>query len=407
MADLRARYESWREARERVRLERALGLEPDGDPERIDGEFGDVTGGAAVARAEGRFRLALVQAALASELCAADERIAARAAAGAEPEELDELRAERIAVRSAALARMGFARARELAEALRPGVDYGAWRRDAEQYLARTDSLAHDAERGPGASSAFAAELPGARLRAALDYALSGMGLDVERWPGVSLDDELRPRKLAAAFAIAPRIPGEVWLALGPAGGLAALGELFAAAGQAGHAAITSPGLPLEKRVLGDPALAAGFGELFRALASELALGSELARVTPEHFAAAARRARLERLRATAARVATELSLAELAPGAAPGSVDAPGHLASVGPALTSVDALRAAAFGGLAARMLRVRFGREYWKTRGAGALLLELWNTGTTYGLEELARELGLGALGADVLLEDDLPR
>jgi hypothetical protein len=202
-------------------------------------------------------------------------------------------------------------------------------------------------------------------------------------------------------------VPGEVWLALTPASGLAGLCELFSAAGQAGHAAITSPALPLERRVLGDPALSAGFGELFRALAGELALGAELARVTPEHFAVAARRARLERLRATAARVATELSLAELAPGAAPGSWDAPGYLASVGPALTSVDALRAGAFGGLAARMLRLRFGREYWKTRGAGALLLELWNTGTSYGLEELARELGLGALGADALVDDDLPR
>src|SRR5215472_9983402 len=116
MADLRARYESWREARERVRLERALGLDPEGDPERIDGEFGDVTGGAGLALAEGRFRLALVQAALSSELRAADARIATRAARQAEPEELDELRAERVAARSAALSRMGFARARTFAE---------------------------------------------------------------------------------------------------------------------------------------------------------------------------------------------------------------------------------------------------------------------------------------------------
>src|SRR5262249_26003734 len=185
--------------------------------------------------------------------------------------------------------------------------------------------------------------------------------------------------------------------ALGGGGGLAGVGELCAAAGQGGHAALTSPELPLEKRLVGDPALTGGFGELLRALSVEVALGSELARVTPEHFAAAARRGRLERLRAAAARVPTELALAELEPGAAPGAWDEPGYLASVGPALTSVDALRAAAFGGLAARMLRARFGREYWKTRGAGALLLELWNTGTTYGLEELARELGLGALGA----------
>ncbi|HTO07066.1 MAG TPA: hypothetical protein VMR86_08395 [Myxococcota bacterium] len=403
MADLRARYESWREARERLRLERALGAEPDGDAERIDGEFGDVTGGAAVERAEGRFRLGLVQAALASELRALDARIAARARAEAEPEELDELRAERVAERSRALARLGFARARSFAEALRPGVDYDAWRSESARYLAQSDSLLRDAERGPGSGSSFGSELPGSRLRAALDHALAGMGLDLGRLPGLTIDGP-RPGLAGPAFSIAPRVPGDVWLELTGAGGLGACGELFSAAGQAAQAAITSPELPLEKRVLGDPALAAGFGELWRALASEIPLGAELARVTPEHFAAAARRARIERLQSAAGRVATELWLAELDPGSAPGAWQEPGYLARAGPALTSVDSLRAAAFGMGAARLLRGRFGREYWKTRGAGTLLLELWNTGTTYGLEELARELRLGALGADALLEDD---
>ncbi|HKC49505.1 MAG TPA: hypothetical protein VKF60_01845, partial [Myxococcota bacterium] len=91
MADLHARYESWREARERARLELAAGLSDRFDAERIDDDFGDVTSGAALARFDGRFKVALAQAALARELRAPDERIAARGAAGAEPEELDEL----------------------------------------------------------------------------------------------------------------------------------------------------------------------------------------------------------------------------------------------------------------------------------------------------------------------------
>src|SRR5262245_53671644 len=103
MADLRARFESWREARERARIWRALGLSETAELERIDDEFGDVTAGSALAAARAdaeaarlsgerelrrRFALGLAQAALARRLRPHDERIAARARAGADPEEL-------------------------------------------------------------------------------------------------------------------------------------------------------------------------------------------------------------------------------------------------------------------------------------------------------------------------------
>src|SRR5262245_36803600 len=108
MADLHARYESWREARERARLEVAAGVTERFLVERIDDEFGDVTDGDALARFDGRFKLALAQAALAREVRAIDERIARRTMASAEPEELDELYSERVAIRSARLAKLGF-----------------------------------------------------------------------------------------------------------------------------------------------------------------------------------------------------------------------------------------------------------------------------------------------------------
>jgi hypothetical protein len=404
MAELRARYESWREARERVRLDRARGLEPDDDPERIDDAYGDVTGAGALAREAGRFRLGLVQAALARELRDADARIARRGAAGASAEELDELRAERVAQRSAALARLGFENARKFAEALRPGVDFDFWKREAERVLAKSESLLHDVARGAGGNASLAGELPNHRLRPALDFALEGMQLDLERLPALEIDAEPRPGKLASSFSVAPRVPDEVWLVQAVGAGVTAAGELFAATGLALHAAFSSPALPLEKRVLGDPALPLAFGEALRSLFAEPALGGTLAGVTPAHFAGAERRARLVTLQKTAARVATELRLAELDAGSAPGSWDEPGFLAAAGPALSSVDQLRAAAFGALAADQLRERFGREYWKSRGAGELWKELWNTGTTYGPEELARELGLGRLGSDALLSAD---
>jgi hypothetical protein len=190
-----------------------------------------------------------------------------------------------------------------------------------------------------------------------------------------------------------------------PQAGAAAHGALFAAAAAALHAAYTSPVLPLERRCLGDPALASGFGELARALLREPALGAALARVEPEHFAAAALRARLRELARIAARVGDELALAELPAGAGAPELGPPGFLAQVGPALTSIDELRAASFGSALARALRSRYGREYWKVRRVGELLKEMWSTGTTYTLEALARELELPPLGGEALLEAEL--
>ena len=152
-------------------------------------------------------------------------------------------------------------------------------------------------------------------------------------------------------------------------------------------------------------------------------LGAALTGAAPAHFAAALRRQRLGALRLTAARVLVELRLAELPAGRRPKAwascgpsrasgrpaARAPklGHLAECGPALHSLDALRAACLGAQLARHLRVRFGREPWKVRGAGELLRELFDTGTTYTPEALARELSLAPLSADALLEAERAR
>ncbi len=403
MADLHARWESWREARERARLEAAAGLSDSFLVERIDDEFGDVTAGDALGRFDGRFRLALVQAALAREVRGVDERIAARTRAGAEPEELDELYSERVAIRSARLARLGFATSRKLAEALRPDVDFARWRADAARFRADTDGLLRDAERAPGAESPFTVELSAAALRPALDFALDGMRLRLASLANLRVDDESRAGKRVTALAGAPRIPDEVWLVLAPTAGAAAFAESFAAAGAALHLAFTSPALSLEKRALADPALGPAFGEALRALLHEPSLGASFIRGDPEYLAAATRLRRLRELRAAAERVELELVLAELPAGEPAPELGPPGLLGSLGPALGSVDALRAASFGAALARLVRARFGREWWKTRGAGELLKELWNTGATYTPEALARELGLGALGGESLAED----
>jgi hypothetical protein len=259
--------------------------------------------------------------------------------------------------------------------------------------------------------------LPASRLRSALDFALEGMGIPLARAPGLRSDESLRSGGRELAFASAPRVPGDVWLIGAPRAGIPALEALFAAAGEALHAAFTSQTLPLELRVLGDPASAL----VWRFLLPQILAEASFAEAGPaggrtHEFLAVLRARRLAAARRSASLVAPELALAELAPGSDPHGLeslyaqsveaalgrapDESAFLIECSARLNAVDELRALALAGELTRHLRERFGRRFWSTRGAGELLLELWNTGTRYAPEALAQSLGLGRLGADSL-------
>jgi hypothetical protein len=212
-------------------------------------------------------------------------------------------------------------------------------------------------------------------------------------------------------------VPAEVWLVYAPAAGVAPLEALFAAAGEALHAAFTSQSLPLEHRVLGDPASALVWRRLLPCLLAEPSFAEEgPAAGCSDAFGALLRARRLEAVRRAAARVAPELALAELAPGGDPHGLeglyverlasavgrepDAAAFLLECSARLHAVDELRATAVAIELVRHLRERFGRRWWSTRAAGELVLELMHTGTTYAPEALARELGLERPGAETL-------
>lgn len=424
MRDVRDRYESLREARARVRLAFRAGRSHELDFERADEEHLDVTGGEALRElqaegstsqlADARERNARMIAALQAAMLARGTReLAARARA--RPDAV-ELREELAARESEWLASLGFARARDFAEAQRSGVDYGFWSAQAQALLEKTASPFRDAQRAVR-PLAWDELLGASRLRPALDFALEGLGAPLSRAPGLCIDELAPASARELAFAVAPNVPGEVWLVYAPRAGLPALDAFFAAAGEALHAAFTSKALPLEHRVLGDPASALVWRFFLPELLAERSFAdSGLVSGRVEELAAVLRARRLESIRRAAARVAVELALAELAPGTDPhgleslyaerleaavgGRPDEAQFLLECSARLGSVDVLRAQSAAFELARHLRERFGTRWWTSRRAGALLLELWNTGTRYPPEALARELGLDAPAADVL-------
>ena len=406
----------------RVRLAWLRGESDELDFERADEEHLDLTSGDALpelAREAAGASFDSTRDLHARMIAAVQSAVVARrtrelaARARARPDAAG-LREELAARESEVLAELGFANARAFAESLRPGVDYGYWSAQAELLLAATGSSFRDAEAAVRPLE-WEDVLPAARLHATLDLALEGMQAPLARAPGLRIDLSSGARMLA--FASAPRVPGDVVLGAPPRAGIPAVEAAFAAAGEALHASFTSPSLPLERRVLGDPASALAW-RLFlpQVLAEPSFAESGPVGTHGEAFGVVLRARRLGAARRAAALVAPELELAGLAPGADPHGLEAlyaeridlalgrgadeSTFLIECSARLHSVDELRALALAVELARHLRERFGRRWWTLRAAGELLLELWNTGTTYTPEALARELGLGPLGADAL-------
>lgn len=355
--------------------------------------------------------------------------------------ELNELREELLAAETAALESLGYPTAAAWLEELRSGVDLGAWCERAERVLALTESEWNDAlrERLPAAKVAlvgahrgdleFALRLhvydryfPGGALRPAFDYTALGLGIRLDDVVGIDVDDEARPGKDPRTHCIGERIPGAVHVLLPPLAGVTGCEALFAACGRALRLAFTSSALPAEFRLMTDPGLDEGWGQLWAARVADPRWVSEgPAASKGEPFGADARFRRLGLLRMHAAALRFERELGALPAGSDPRpTAEIFGEELSRATGVrwpdalylarypegsaahsSSVDVLRGWCLEAQLAEELRMRFGQRFWCERACGELLKELWNTGGTYTAEELARELGLGALEVDLLI------
>jgi hypothetical protein len=355
--------------------------------------------------------------------------------------ELNELRLELLATETEALAELGHPTPVAWAEALRPGVDLAAWSTRAERVLALTESAWNDAlrRRLPAAKVAlerahrgdleFALRLhpydryfSAAALRPAFDYTALGLGIRLDDVGGIDVDDEARPGKDPRAHCVGERIPGAVHVLLPAFAGVAACEALFAACGRALRLAFTSSALPVEFRLVSDPGLDEGFGQLWASRVADPGWVPEgPAAAKGEPFLADARFRRLGLLRMHAATLRFERELQALPAGSDarptaeifgeelsratgvrwPDALYLARYPRASGAHSLSVDVLRGWCLEAQLAEELRMRFGHRFWRERACGELLKELWNTGGTYTAEELAHELGLGGLEVDLLI------
>lgn len=254
----------------------------------------------------------------------------------------------------------------------------------------------------------------GKRLRDVYHSAMRGLGIRVEQQPNIIIDDSALPSNEAhtACFGIKP--PEEVRLVIGTARARVGANEYQSFLGEAGraqHHAWTSHEMRArypEFVYAPDRATGGAYAFLFRALLQD-------AQWLSEHFAFAAKTANdtarafalleLHDARLAGARVQAETALpndsnsvsqkdaedyARLMTEATGFRHNAATYLIDWDARLQSFDELRARLFAAHLCEHLRTQHGRRWWTTRAARDELIDLWNTGSRYSVEELVGHL-----------------
>src|SRR5262249_13701395 len=204
-------------------------------------------------------------------------------------------------------------------------------------------------------------------------------------------------------------------------GGQANYREFLRQTGHSQHYAWTSRNIYPEFRVGGDRAVVEAWGMLFENLTlDERWLMATFGFAENREFRRAMSVFRLMALRRCAALLDYEIEFHSggLATGAGPRYAelmsdavrvrhDETEHLRSLDDEFYSADFLRASAFEAQMREYLMTQFGQRWWASRKAGEMLIDLWNTGQRYTVEELAAMVGLGELDFDWLTKGLLDR
>lgn len=274
---------------------------------------------------------------------------------------------------------------------------------------------------------------PASGLRAAYDSLLGGLGIRVERQGNVRVEAKTKQSGSACAGCFPLNPPVDVRLVFQVSDGASFYRSFFAAAGDTQHFAWVSRDLAARYPELvyaSDGTTRAGFAFLFGDLLSDMAwLGTqrnvtssearEIARsvtiVELHHTRRACAQLRYQRVLDKAGDSRSE-HLAEAYAAtleeatrfhyhpalhlrdAVSGSLQHPDESRSLPPAAY----LRARLFATALGEYLRTRHGQRWWATRGAADELIDMWNTGSRYTVEELASLTGLGALNFDLLAD-----
>ncbi|HJR06366.1 MAG TPA: hypothetical protein VJ842_03825 [Pyrinomonadaceae bacterium] len=275
---------------------------------------------------------------------------------------------------------------------------------------------------------------PAGELRATYDATMRGLGIRIEGQHNLrpeTIANETGSARTAVCFALNP--PEDVRLVYRNEGGARFYQDFFEAAGRAQHFAWVSRDLYARYPELvraPDEATRAGFSFLFGDLLKDVEWLAAHRRVRPSEASEIARTLALVELHrtrracvqlreqraleqapdprseqlpesyatafeeATGFRAHTSLHLRDLIPDNS--------HDTHENARLPPAVYLRARLFSTALGEYLRTRYGHRWWRERAAADELIDMWNTGSRYTVEELASLVGLGALDFDLLAD-----
>lgn len=257
---------------------------------------------------------------------------------------------------------------------------------------------------------------PAREAQATYAAALADLGVRTERQSNLRLEVAPGPGRKISPRCFALQTPGDVRLVFRPQDGAPFYLAFFRAAARAQHFAWTSRDSAARYPEFihsPDPAARAGYAFLFGDLlfdAEWLAAHRGLKASEAGRVAHDLALAELYDVRRACALLLHELESGEASRRDSEASAesfaarlteatrfrhDAALHLYALNSAeLRAADYLRARLFAASLAEYLRTRHGRRWWSSRAAGDELIDLWNTGARYSVEELASLAGAGA-------------
>jgi len=348
----------------------------------------------------------------------------------------NELRTQRIAKLHEASCSLGYSSYRELFEKLR-NLDYKEIAQRCEVFLSRTEPAyiarldevlrrdlglsIDEAERSDAMYllhlTSFDDSFPPREMLRVYSETMAGLGVEVGSQRNIVIDSEARPRKNPRAFCMPITIPDDVRLVIRPVGGQSDYQSLLHESGHAQHFAWASAHLPPEFKYTGDYALTETYAFLFNHLVSDSNwLGDFLGLADSAELVRSITLARLVTVRRYVAKLvferrlhsANELSghaelYAELQTSSTRFSTSAAEFLFDMDDSFYSASYLRAWAFEVLLREYLKTRFGSRWWASLRAGAFLKDIWETGDRYTADEMASQIGIGAIDFDPLADE----
>ncbi len=268
------------------------------------------------------------------------------------------------------------------------------------------------------------ARFRGNDLRAVYDTVMRDLGIHIEQQPNLVIEDGALSSNEAQSACFGIRPPQEIRLVIAEGDSSASEYQNFLGeAARAQHYAWTSRELLAhhpEFVYAPDATINRAYAFLFRALLQDAQWLSEHLSFSTKTVSDTARAFALLELY-DARRCCAWLQAETISSNDAnsPSKIDAEDYAQSVTEAigfrhdatmylieenarLQSFDELRARLFAAYLREYLRTQHGRRWWAARGARDELIDLWNTGSRYSVEELAAHLtGARALEAELLI------